>query len=126
MIINEILYHICKIRVKFHKISSNFISFLGQITKDVLRIATLARAKTLGPFSPSFNIQKILKDGLEKVIHYSFFFIVIHNKIMIPYIFYRFYQKTRTSGSAESYTFPSQGCTIVKTLSSLTSTPEKN
>ncbi|XP_021961348.1 1-acylglycerol-3-phosphate O-acyltransferase Pnpla3 isoform X1 [Folsomia candida] len=41
---------------------------LGQITKDVLRIATLARAKTLGPFSPSFNIQKILKDGLEKIL----------------------------------------------------------
>ncbi|CAL8115066.1 unnamed protein product [Orchesella dallaii] len=41
---------------------------LGQITRDVLRIATLARAKTLGPFSPSFNIQKILRDGLEKIL----------------------------------------------------------
>ncbi|CAG7721940.1 unnamed protein product [Allacma fusca] len=41
---------------------------LGQITQDVLRIATLARSKTLGPFSPSFNINKILRDGLVKIL----------------------------------------------------------
>ena len=44
-----------------------FVVFTGQVTKDVLRIATLARSKTLGPFSPSFNISKILRDGLDKV-----------------------------------------------------------
>lgn len=41
---------------------------LGQVTQDVLRIATLARSKTLGPFSPSFNISKILRDGLTKIL----------------------------------------------------------
>lgn len=60
-----------KFRYSFEQkklIFKQIFSFItGQITRDVLRIATLARAKTLGPFSPSFNIQKILRDGLEKV-----------------------------------------------------------
>lgn len=38
--------------------------FLGQATTDVLRVATKARSRALGPFHPSFQITKILRDGL--------------------------------------------------------------
>ncbi|XP_046394009.1 1-acylglycerol-3-phosphate O-acyltransferase Pnpla3-like isoform X3 [Ischnura elegans] len=41
---------------------------LGEITSDVLRVITVARSKTLGPFSPSFNVQDVLLEGLEKVL----------------------------------------------------------
>ncbi|KAG8230280.1 hypothetical protein J437_LFUL009453 [Ladona fulva] len=41
---------------------------LGEITSDVLRVVTEARSKTLGPFSPSFNVQNILLEGLQKVL----------------------------------------------------------
>jgi hypothetical protein len=37
------------------------------VTSDVLRVAAIARKKTLGPFSPTFNITKILRGGLEEV-----------------------------------------------------------
>lgn len=39
---------------------------LGDITSDVLRVALEARSRSLGPFSPSFNIQTLLLEGLEK------------------------------------------------------------
>ncbi|KAF2905969.1 hypothetical protein ILUMI_00200 [Ignelater luminosus] len=39
---------------------------LGDITSDVLRVAIEARSGSLGPFSPSFNIQNLLLEGLEK------------------------------------------------------------
>ncbi|KYQ50948.1 Patatin-like phospholipase domain-containing protein 2 [Trachymyrmex zeteki] len=39
---------------------------LGEMTSNVLRVAREARQRTLGPFSPSFNIQEILLDGLRK------------------------------------------------------------
>ena len=38
------------------------------MTSQVLKIATEARKLTLGPFSPSFNINKILADGLSDVL----------------------------------------------------------
>lgn len=41
--------------------------FSGEITSDVLRVVYEARNKTLGPFSPSFNVQNILLEGLSKV-----------------------------------------------------------
>jgi len=41
---------------------------LGEMTSQVLKIATEARKLTLGPFSPSFNINKILADGLSDVL----------------------------------------------------------
>ncbi|XP_059482642.1 1-acylglycerol-3-phosphate O-acyltransferase Pnpla3-like isoform X2 [Neocloeon triangulifer] len=41
---------------------------LGEITSDVLRVVSEARGKTLGPFSPSFNVQNILLEGLAKVL----------------------------------------------------------
>ncbi|CAG0885278.1 unnamed protein product [Darwinula stevensoni] len=41
---------------------------LGQITSDVIRVASQARAKTLGPFNPTFNITKILRSGLEEIL----------------------------------------------------------
>jgi hypothetical protein len=41
--------------------------FSGEITSNVLRVAREARQRTLGPFSPSFNIQEMLLDNLRKV-----------------------------------------------------------
>ncbi|XP_076178967.1 brummer isoform X2 [Ptiloglossa arizonensis] len=39
---------------------------LGEITSNVLRVAREARQRTLGPFSPSFNVQEILLESLQK------------------------------------------------------------
>ncbi|XP_069956157.1 patatin-like phospholipase domain-containing protein 2 isoform X4 [Cherax quadricarinatus] len=38
------------------------------ITSSVLKTATEARRRTLGPFSPTFNIEKLLKEGLLNVL----------------------------------------------------------
>ena len=45
--------------------------FLGEITTDVLRIVSEARAGALGPFSPSFNIQNVLLEGMQKYIPHN-------------------------------------------------------
>ncbi|KAK9870801.1 hypothetical protein WA026_009760 [Henosepilachna vigintioctopunctata] len=39
---------------------------LGDLTSNVLRAAIEARKKSLGPLSPSFNINNLLLEGLEK------------------------------------------------------------
>ncbi|XP_011694955.1 PREDICTED: patatin-like phospholipase domain-containing protein 3 isoform X2 [Wasmannia auropunctata] len=39
---------------------------LGEMTSNVLRVAREARQRTLGPFSPSFNVQEILLSSLRK------------------------------------------------------------
>ncbi|XP_050303227.1 1-acylglycerol-3-phosphate O-acyltransferase Pnpla3-like isoform X3 [Anthonomus grandis grandis] len=39
---------------------------IGQTTSDILRVATEARKRSLGPFNPSFNIHQLLLEGLEK------------------------------------------------------------
>ncbi|XP_044747862.1 patatin-like phospholipase domain-containing protein 2 isoform X2 [Coccinella septempunctata] len=39
---------------------------LGDLTSNVLRAATEARKKSLGPLSPSYNINNLLLEGLEK------------------------------------------------------------
>ncbi|KAI4463341.1 calcium-independent phospholipase a2 ipla2 -related [Holotrichia oblita] len=39
---------------------------VGDFTSDVLRVATEARSRSLGPFHPSFNVQKLLLEGLER------------------------------------------------------------
>lgn len=36
------------------------------MTSDVLRVVNEARSRSLGPLSPSFNIQNVLLEGLEK------------------------------------------------------------
>jgi len=41
---------------------------LGEMLSNVLHVVGEARQRTLGPFSPSFNIHNILLDGLEKVL----------------------------------------------------------
>ncbi|XP_065159937.1 patatin-like phospholipase domain-containing protein 2 isoform X2 [Atheta coriaria] len=41
---------------------------LGDLTSDVLRVACEARSKSLGPFHPSFNIQNILIENMEKLL----------------------------------------------------------
>ncbi|XP_031840225.1 brummer isoform X2 [Nomia melanderi] len=38
----------------------------GEMTSNVLRVAREARQRTLGPFSPSFNVQAILLESLQK------------------------------------------------------------
>lgn len=53
--------------------------FTGDITSDVLRVCTEARTRTLGPFSPSFNVQAILLEGLERV-STSIYFIQLYTK----------------------------------------------
>nr|ARI45076.1 adipose triglyceride lipase brummer [Leptinotarsa decemlineata] len=39
---------------------------IGDMTSDVLRVITEARSRSLGAFSPSFNIHKLLMENLEK------------------------------------------------------------
>lgn len=39
---------------------------ISAITSDVLNLVCLARKRTLGPFSPSFNVQDVLSEGLRK------------------------------------------------------------
>ncbi|XP_050698651.1 1-acylglycerol-3-phosphate O-acyltransferase Pnpla3-like isoform X4 [Eriocheir sinensis] len=41
---------------------------LGIITSSVLKTATEARRCTLGPFSPTFNVEKLLREGLLSVL----------------------------------------------------------
>ncbi|CAG2057332.1 unnamed protein product, partial [Timema podura] len=38
----------------------------SELTTNILRVVQEARTKTLGPFSPSFSIHNIIRDGLEK------------------------------------------------------------
>ncbi|KAH0555513.1 1-acylglycerol-3-phosphate O-acyltransferase Pnpla3 [Cotesia glomerata] len=39
---------------------------LGLFTQDLLKVSKEARRKTLGPFSPTFNVQAILLESLQK------------------------------------------------------------
>ncbi|KAJ8922499.1 hypothetical protein NQ315_007529 [Exocentrus adspersus] len=39
---------------------------IGEMTSDVLKVATEARSRSLGAFSPSFNIHQLLLEGFEK------------------------------------------------------------
>lgn len=39
---------------------------ISAITSDVLELVRLARKRTLGPFSPTFNVQEVLEEGLRK------------------------------------------------------------
>lgn len=39
---------------------------IGEITSDLLRVVGEARAGSLGPFSPSFNIQNVLLEGMQR------------------------------------------------------------
>lgn len=41
---------------------------LGQLTSDVLRVVSEARAGSLGPFSPSFSIQNVLLERMQSFI----------------------------------------------------------
>ncbi|KAK1121839.1 hypothetical protein K0M31_010150 [Melipona bicolor] len=39
---------------------------LGEFTSNILRVAREVRQRTLGPFSPSFNVQELLLESLQK------------------------------------------------------------
>ncbi len=41
---------------------------LGQGTSDVLKLVIQARSTALGPLHPSFNMPKMLRDGLRKML----------------------------------------------------------
>jgi len=41
---------------------------ISEVTKLLLDVATQARSRTLGPFSPSFNITKILRAGMDRLL----------------------------------------------------------
>eukprot|EP00057_Strongylocentrotus_purpuratus_P002836 XP_003725356.1 PREDICTED: uncharacterized protein LOC582648 isoform X2 [Strongylocentrotus purpuratus] len=41
---------------------------LVKITEDVLKTAAKARARSLGPFHPGFNLHQILVDGMERIL----------------------------------------------------------
>ena len=41
--------------------------FSGVITSSVLKTVQDARTRLLGPFSPTFNVEKLLREGLFKV-----------------------------------------------------------
>lgn len=43
-----------------------FSSSTGEMTSDFFRVVNEARSHSLGPFSPSFNIQTCLLEGLQK------------------------------------------------------------
>lgn len=43
-----------------------FCSYTGGMTSDFFRVVNEARSHSLGPFSPSFNIQTCLLEGLQK------------------------------------------------------------
>lgn len=47
-------------------VSGKFLTLLGQATSDVLKIVIQARAGALGPMRPSFNLVRILRQGLLK------------------------------------------------------------
>lgn len=50
----------------FRWLYSWWCMMLGDFTSDVLRVATEARSRSLGPFHPSFNVQKLLLEGLDR------------------------------------------------------------
>ena len=43
-----------------------FFTFPGECTSYTLRIAAKARARSLGPLHPSFNLVQILREGLDE------------------------------------------------------------
>lgn len=44
------------------------LHFAGESTSQVLKVATEARSRALGPFHPTFDVNKIIRDALEKVL----------------------------------------------------------
>jgi hypothetical protein len=40
----------------------------GESTSEVLKVAIQARSRALGPFHPTFDVNKIIRDALEKVL----------------------------------------------------------
>lgn len=55
--------------VRHQKLKSKtfpFPSLSGEMTSDFFRVVNEARSHSLGPFSPRFNIQTCLLEGLQK------------------------------------------------------------
>lgn len=51
-----------------HNIKWKHFFLLGECTSFVLRLATKARSKALGPLHPSFDISRILRDVLDSIL----------------------------------------------------------
>jgi hypothetical protein len=45
-----------------------FALISGESTTEILQVAIKARARALGPFHPSFDVNKIIYDGLVKTL----------------------------------------------------------
>lgn len=56
--------------MSFSGIFWNFPDFFhsGDSTSDILKIAIEARSRALGPFSPTFDVNKIVQDALTKAL----------------------------------------------------------
>ena len=57
----------------------------GEMTSNILKVATEARALTLGPFSPSFKVNQIVKEGLENLLPND-----IHTLVSLTFTFLTF------------------------------------
>ena len=53
------------------------------MTSNILRLASEARGLTLGPFSPSFKVNQIIREGLEELLPND-----IHTKVQFECLTY--------------------------------------
>ncbi len=44
------------------------VSFLGETTSEIMKVAIKVRAHALGPFRPSIDLNKMLYEGLVKIL----------------------------------------------------------
>lgn len=67
-------WHLANRTFSYGNIYSSFLyllfkfSSIGDSTSDILKIAIEARSRALGPFSPTFDVNKIVHDALTKAL----------------------------------------------------------
>jgi hypothetical protein len=64
------------------------------MTSQILNVATRARALTLGPFSPSFKVNQLVRDGLEKMLPPD-----IHTIVTLMHSFLGFTRPAQRAGA---------------------------
>lgn len=62
------MYHFCLLSLIFVVMSDLFFCLVGEATSEILKVAIKARSRALGPFHPSFDVNKIIYDGLIKTL----------------------------------------------------------
>lgn len=76
------------------------------MTSNLLKLAREARQRALGPFSPSFNVQEVLLESLQKVYSYALNFSEILNfSVLYQLTIFLFYLNEVFAGRRSS---PSQ------------------